>query len=146
MNKNLAIICFLLVLFNSGITHANDVVQEFVFEPNKIYPVNTSLGVVTQIELSPREIIKDYSSGLSSGWDVVRRDNVFYLKPKNQGVDTNFIVRTQSHQYIFELKVINPNWKKLSEIKSKGSIIKLNFNIQRIRILILSQRKFLDLT
>ena len=43
MNKNLAIICFLLVLFNSGITHANDVVQEFAFEPNKIYPVNTSL-------------------------------------------------------------------------------------------------------
>ena len=126
-NKNLVITCFLLTLFSSGVTHANDVVREFIFEPNKIYPVNTSLGVVTQIELSPREVIKDYSSGLSSGWDVVRRDNVFYLKPKNQGVDTNFIVRTQSHQYIFELKVINPNWKKLSEIKSKGINYQIKF-------------------
>ena len=76
-NKNLVITCFLLTLFSSGVSHANDVVREFIFEPNKIYPVNTSLGVVTQIELSPREVIKDYSSGLSSGWDVVRRDNVF---------------------------------------------------------------------
>jgi len=95
-NKNLVITCFLLTLFSSGVSHANDVVREFIFEPNKIYPVNTSLGVVTQIELSPR-------------------------------VDTNFIVRTQSHQYIFELKVINPNWKKLSEIKSKGINYQIKF-------------------
>ena len=140
MKKNSIIIYFLLASF-SNISYADNVVQEFVFEPNKIYPVNTSLGVVTQIELSPREVIKDYSSGLSSGWDVVRRDNVFYLKPKNQGVDTNFIIRTQSHQYIFELKVINPNWKKLSEIKSKG----LNFNTQKARISILNKQKFLGL-
>lgn len=126
MKKNSIIIYFLLASF-SNISYADNVVQEFVFEPNKIYPVNTSLGVVTQIELSPREVIKDYSSGLSSGWDVVRRDNVFYLKPKNQGVDTNFIIRTQSHQYIFELKVINPNWKKLSEIKSKGINYQIKF-------------------
>ena len=54
MNKNLVITCFLLTLFSSGVSHANDVVREFIFEPNKIYPVNTSLGVVTQIELSQR--------------------------------------------------------------------------------------------
>ena len=76
MKKNSIIIYFLLASF-SNISYADNVVQEFVFEQNKIYPVNTSLGVVTQIELSPREVIKDYSSGLNSGWDVVRRDNVF---------------------------------------------------------------------
>lgn len=105
----------------------NDTIKEYFFEPDITYPVYTALGVVTQIELSPREKIKDFSTGLSNGWQLVRRENVFYLKPKEIAVDTNFIVRTEAHQYIFELKVINDNWKTLPEIKSKGVNYQIKF-------------------
>lgn len=105
----------------------NDTIKEYFFEPDITYPVYTALGVVTQIELSPREKIKDFSTGLSNGWQLVRRENVFYLKPKEMAVDTNLIVRTEAHQYIFELKVINDNWKTLPEIKSKGVNYQIKF-------------------
>lgn len=102
-------------------------IEEYFFEPDIPYPVHTALGVVTQIELSPKEDIKDFGMGLSSGWDLVRRDNVFYLKPKDTAVDTNLIVRTQAHQYIFELKVVSSNWKTLSDVKSQGAQYQIKF-------------------
>jgi len=102
-------------------------IQEYLFDENKTYPVYTTLGLVTQIELDPREVVKDFGSGLSSSWDLARRENVFYLRPKTETADTNLIVRTQSHQYIFELKVIKGNWKKLSEATEKGVNYQVKF-------------------
>src|SRR3546814_19414955 len=64
-------------------------IQEYMYEPDKIYTVRTGLGITTQIELSPNEKIIDYSTGFSSGWELNRRENVFYLKPRNVDVDTN---------------------------------------------------------
>jgi type IV secretion system protein VirB9 len=40
--------------------------------------VRTALAITTQIELSPHEKILDYSTGFTSGWELTRRDNVFY--------------------------------------------------------------------
>lgn len=121
-------IIFLLSLFIFTNSFANNTtIKEYFFEPDMTYPVYTALGVVTQIELSPREKIKDFSTGLSNGWQLVRRENVFYLKPKDVAVDTNFIVRTEAHQYIFELKVINDNWKTLPDIKAKGVNYQVKF-------------------
>src|SRR3546814_4643501 len=77
-------------------------IQEYMYEPDKIYTVRTGLGITTQIELSPNEKIIDYSTGFSSGWELNRRENVFYLKPRNVDVDTNMMVRTATHSYIFE--------------------------------------------
>lgn len=125
MSKKVAF--FLSMILTTHSFAENTTIQEYLFEPDMIYPVHTALGVVTQIELSPREKIKDFSSGLSNGWELARRENVFYLKPKDVAVDTNFIVRTEAHQYIFELKVINHNWKKLSDIKSKGINYQIKF-------------------
>ena len=59
-------------------------IQEYLFDENKTYPVYTTLGLVTQIELDPREVVKDFGSGLSSSWDLARRENVFYLRPKQK--------------------------------------------------------------
>lgn len=102
-------------------------IQEYFFEPNKIYPVHTAMGVVTQIELDSRETIKDFGSGLSGGWDLVRRENVFYLKPKANAVDTNLIVRTNTNQYIFELKVLREGWKSLSHAAEQGVHYQVKF-------------------
>ena len=103
------------------------VVQEYEYEPNRIYQVRTGLGIATQIELSPNEQILDYSTGFSNGWDLSRRDNVFYLKPKNVDVDTNMMVRTATHSYIFELKVVATDWRALDQAKSAGVQYKIKF-------------------
>jgi type IV secretion system protein VirB9 len=103
------------------------VVQEYEYEPDRVYPVRTGLGITTQIELSPHEEIIDYSTGFSSGWDLTRRDNVFYLKPKNVDVDTNLMIRTATHSYIFELKVVATDWRALEQAKQAGVQYKITF-------------------
>jgi type IV secretion system protein VirB9 len=103
------------------------VVQQYEYQPERIYPVRTGLGITTQIELSSSEKILDYSTGFSSGWDLTRRQNVFYLKPKNVDVDTNMMIRTETHSYIFELKVVATDWKTLEQAKRAGVQYKIVF-------------------
>src|SRR6185312_9713916 len=104
------------------------VVQQYEYQPNRIYPVRTGLGITTQIELSPQEKILDYSTGFSSGWELTRRDNVFYLKPKNVDVDTNMMIRTETHAYIFELKVVATDWATLESARAAGVQYKIRFS------------------
>jgi type IV secretion system protein VirB9 len=104
------------------------VVEQYEYQPDRIYPVRAGLGITTQIELSPQEKILDYSTGFSSGWELTRRDNVFYLKPKNVDVDTNMMIRTATHSYIFELKVVATDWKTLDQARREGVEYKITFN------------------
>lgn len=104
-----------------------EVVHEYVYDPARIYQVRTGLGITTQIELSPSEKILDYSTGFSNGWDLTRRENVFYLKPKNVDVDTNMMIRTATHSYILELKVVATDWKTLEQAKQAGVHYKVSF-------------------
>lgn len=106
---------------------AEQVLTHYAYAADAIYPVHTGLGITTQIELSPNEKILDYSTGFSSGWDLTRRENVFYLKPKNVDVDTNMMVRTATHSYIFELKVVATDWKTLAEARRDGVQYKITF-------------------
>jgi type IV secretion system protein VirB9 len=103
------------------------VVQQYEYQAERIYPVRTGLGITTQIELSKNEKILDYSTGFSNGWDITRRDNLFYLKPKNVDVDTNMMIRTATHSYIFELKVVATDWKTLEQAKRAGVQYKIVF-------------------
>lgn len=103
------------------------VIEEYEYEPDQIYQVRTGLGITTQVELSPEEKILDYSTGFSSGWELTRRGNVFYLKPKNIDVDTNMLVRTETHAYIFELKVVATDWVALEQAKQAGVQYKVTF-------------------
>lgn len=118
-------LCALAVLA-PGLATAQ-VLTRYQFKPDSIYPVNTGLGITTQIELSPNEKVLDYSTGFSGGWDLTRRENVFYLKPKNVDVDTNMMVRTATHSYIFELKVVATDWKTLAQARRAGVQYKIAF-------------------
>jgi len=117
----------LLLMAGLAMPAAAQVVEEYDYAPDKVYTVRTGLGITTQIELSPHEQVLDYSSGFSGGWDISRRDNVFYLKPKNVDVDTNLMVRTAAHSYIFELKVVATNWRALDQAKAAGVQYKVRF-------------------
>jgi type IV secretion system protein VirB9 len=103
-------------------------IQRYGYEPDAIYIVRAGLGITTQIELSPNEKIVDYSTGFSDGWDLTRRENVFYLKPRNVDVDTNMVVRTEAHSYIFELKVVATDWTALEQAKREGVQYKITFD------------------
>ncbi|MBD7920379.1 MULTISPECIES: TrbG/VirB9 family P-type conjugative transfer protein [Xanthomonas] len=103
------------------------VVQQYEYEADKIYQVRTGLGITTQVELSPNEKILDYSTGFTSGWELSRRENVFYLKPKNVDVDTNMMIRTATHSYILELKVVATDWQRLEQAKQAGVQYKVTF-------------------
>jgi type IV secretion system protein VirB9 len=106
---------------------AAQVVSQYEYQPDRIYTVRTGLGITTQIELSPNEKILDYSTGFSGGWELTRRENVFYLKPKNVDVDTNMMIRTATHSYIFELKVVATGWKTLEQARRAGVEYKIAF-------------------
>ncbi len=104
------------------------VIQQYEYEADRIYEVRTGLGLTTQIELSPNEKIMDFSTGFSAGWDLSRRENVFYLKPRNVDVDTNLVIRTATHSYIFELKVVATDWTALNQAKQAGVQYKITFS------------------
>jgi type IV secretion system protein VirB9 len=102
-------------------------VHAYEYRPDRIYTIRAGLGITTQIELNPNEKILDYSTGFSSGWDLTRRDNVFYVKPKNVDVDTNMMIRTATHSYILELKVVATDWKTLDQARRAGVQYKVSF-------------------
>lgn len=123
-----ALVAAYLTLAVAPGTACAQVVEQYQYQPDRIYQVRTGLGITTQIELSPQEKILDYSTGFSSGWELTRRDNVFYLKPKNVDVDTNMVIRTETHSYIFELKVVATDWKTLDQARREGVEYKITFN------------------
>jgi type IV secretion system protein VirB9 len=131
MNRpsKLALACAIGFIASTALQPARaQVVQQYEYQPDRVYQVRTGLGITTQIELSPYEKILDYSTGFTNGWELTRRENVFYLKPKNVDVDTNMMVRTATHSYIFELKVVATDWKALDQAKRAGVQYKITFS------------------
>lgn len=116
-----------LAISATALSAGAQVLQEYQYQPDHVYTVRTGLGITTQIVLSPNEKILDYSTGFSGGWELTRRNNVFYLKPKNVDVDTNMMVRTETHSYIFELKVVATDWKTLEQARQEGVQYKITF-------------------
>lgn len=113
--KILLITLFLLI----GNAQAKSL-QELTYKPDTIYTINTGIGIATQIEISPREQIKDFGTGFSSAWELARRDNIFYLKPKDPDADTNMYIRTNKRTYLLDLRVIGKKWRSLSHAKKIG--------------------------
>ena len=127
MTKNGSVQIALLALALVAPLASAQVVQQYEYEADKIYQVRTGLGITTQVELSPNEKILDYSTGFTSGWELSRRENVFYIKPKNVDVDTNMMIRTATHSYILELKVVATDWQRLEQAKQAGVQYKVTF-------------------
>jgi type IV secretion system protein VirB9 len=126
--KNALIVVLLASLFGQTNAFSQGQAQRtFVYKPNSIYTVNTGLGVATQIVLDPSERVKDFGTGFSSGWDIVRRDNIFYLKPKAPDAETNMYIRTDKRSYMFDLKIVTKDWKKIDEAKLAGAVYLVQF-------------------
>jgi type IV secretion system protein VirB9 len=117
-----AFACLLLafVALLSTPLRASDVVARYEYVDGGVYGVRTGLGIATTIELDPADNVLDNSVGFNGGWDIVRRGNVFYVKPRNVDVDTNLLVRTTRRNYIIELQVVATDWRKLDEARRRG--------------------------
>jgi type IV secretion system protein VirB9 len=102
-------------------------VREVPYQRDQVVRVNTGLGIATQIEISSQEQVKDFGTGFSDGWELVRRDNVFYIRPKNVDVDTNMYIRTNMRSYLLDLRVSATKWKTLEEAKNAGVFYKIRF-------------------
>lgn len=102
-------------------------IQDYEYRDDAIYQVRAALGITTQVELGPHEEVLDFSTGFSSGWDIVRRGSVFYLRPRNVDVDTNMMVRTSTGSYIFELRVVASDWRALEQAKDAGVHYRVRF-------------------
>lgn len=104
--------------------------QEIVtvpYQKDQVVRVNTGLGIATQIEINPKEQVSSFGTGFSDGWELVRKDNVFFVRPKNVDVDTNMFIRTDSRSYIIELAVVATKWRSIEEAKRKGVNYKVTF-------------------
>lgn len=129
MNKRLATLgtaALMAGVGNMSVAQAQEV-REIPYRPDQVVRVNTGLGIATQIEISPQEQIKDFGTGFSDGWELVRRDNVFYIRPKNVDVDTNMYIRTNMRSYLLDLRVSATKWKTLEEAKNAGVFYKIRF-------------------
>ena len=102
--------------------------RTYIYQTDKTYSVPAGLGIATQIVLDPSEKVLDFGTGFSMGWDIVRRDNIFYIKPKDPDAETNMYVRTDRRSYIFELKIVSKDWKKLEEARAQGVVYLVQFN------------------
>jgi type IV secretion system protein VirB9 len=100
----------------------------YTYQDARVFEVATGLGIATQLVLDPSEKILDFGTGFSAGWDIVRRDHIFYLKPKDPDAETNMYVRTDRRSYIFDLKIVSKDWRRLDEAKLQGVMYSVQFN------------------
>ena len=114
---------FLYVGTAYAVTH-----KTYDYEDGKTYPVNTALGVATQIVVGKDEKVLDFGTGFSAGWELIRRDNVFYVKPKDVDAETNMYIRTDKRSYVFDLRLVSREWKKIDEAKVAGVNYVVQFN------------------
>ena len=104
--------------------------KSHVFVPGKTFTVNTALGIATQIVIDPGEKVLDFGTGFSAGWDIVRRDNIFYIKPKDPDAETNMYIRTDRRLYMLDLRIVSRDWRTLEEVRAAGVnyIVQFSFN------------------
>ena len=79
-------------------------IQTVRYAPDNIIRISAAEGVVTTIELSKKEEIKDFAMGDRDAWHAAINGNLFVLKPKDVKADTNLTLFTNKRSYLFQLR------------------------------------------
>lgn len=82
-------------------------IQTVRFTGDNIIRIAAAEGVVTTIELSKKEEIRDFAMGDRDAWHAAVNGNLFVLKPKDVRADTNLTIFTNRRAYLFQLRVTN---------------------------------------
>jgi type IV secretion system protein VirB9 len=79
-------------------------IQTVRFTGDNIIRIAAAEGVVTTIELSKKEEIRDFAMGDRDAWHAAINGNLFVIKPKDVKADTNLTIFTNRRSYLFQLK------------------------------------------
>lgn len=85
-------------------------IQTLSTTTENVITLNLSKGLPTVIEVPKNEKIQDIAVGglsdWSQDWEIVKRDNAFFIKPLNKANNTTLILSTNLHHYVFDLHPI----------------------------------------
>lgn len=79
-------------------------IQTVRFTGDNVIRIAAAEGIVTTIELSKKEEIKDFAMGDRDAWHAAITGNLFVMKPKDVKADTNLTIFTNRRSYLFQLK------------------------------------------
>jgi type IV secretion system protein VirB9 len=79
-------------------------IQTVRYTGDNVIRITAAEGIVTTIELSGKEEIKDFAMGDRDAWHAAINGNLFVLKPKDVKADTNLTIFTNKRSYLFQLR------------------------------------------
>lgn len=79
-------------------------IQTVRYSGDNVIRIAAAEGVVTTIEFSRKEEIKDFAMGDRDAWHAAINGNLFVLKPKDVKADTNLTIFTNKRAYLFQLR------------------------------------------
>lgn len=79
-------------------------IQTVRYTGDNVIRIVAAEGVVTTIEFSRKEEIKDFAMGDRDAWHAAINGNLFVLKPKDVRADTNLTIFTNKRAYLFQLR------------------------------------------
>jgi type IV secretion system protein VirB9 len=89
-------------------------IQTVRFTGDNIIRIAAAEGIVTTIELSKKEEIKDFAMGDRDAWHAAINGNLFVIKPKDVKADTNLTIFTNRRSYLFQLKTTSRNARNVA--------------------------------
>lgn len=110
---------------NTKDTTASQRIQTITTTTENVITLSLTKGLPTVIEVPKNEKIQDIAVGglsdWSQDWEIVKRDNAFFIKPLNKASNTTLILSTNLHHYVFDLHpfAINQNTEKPSTAISR---------------------------
>ena len=101
----------------------------YPYYEGSVYQVDTQTGHVTDIELRPGEEVQGVLAGETARWGIdtamVGGVSHVYVKPKAQGISTNFVINTNQRSYRL----------MVSSTDSYESLVKWNYPADSARML-----------
>lgn len=79
-------------------------IQTVRYTGDNVIRISAAEGIVTTIELSKKEEIKDFAMGDRDAWHAAINGNLFVIKPKDVKADTNLTIFTNKRSYLFQLR------------------------------------------
>lgn len=79
------------------------------FQPNQIYPIDTSYLISTDVIFSSQEEVQYFYGGDTSAWEINYNGNHLYIKAKKLDASGNLNVHTNKFDYHFLLTVRSLN-------------------------------------
>lgn len=85
-------------------------IQTLSTTTENVITLSLTKGLPTVVEVPKNEKIQDIAVGglsdWSQDWEIVKRDNAFFIKPLNKASNTTLILSTNLHHYVFDLHPI----------------------------------------